>query len=232
MKKINLAAGWLFVLCLPVVLLAAAIAAGANSLGLYGYAAEKYGVSQALDAAGTKLSDAELERVYGELIDYYNSGDEYVNPAVNRDGGSVALFTPEESLHFRDVKGLIRLDYWVLCGTLAYALLYAGASLARRNGRELAGRLLWGGGLTLGLVLALVLLEVLFGFSQLFYQFHLVFFSNEFWSAPGNMLLLFPEGLFIDGAIFGLIAISLAAAVLGGVGLCCLLVQRRRSAYP
>jgi uncharacterized membrane protein len=76
----------------------------------------------------------------------------------------------------------------------------------------------WGGGLTIAILLALVLLDTLYGFDRLFYQFHLLFFSNTFWSAEGYMLLLFPEGLFIDAATFGALATAAGALVLGGAG--------------
>ena len=217
MKLIGIIAKWLFIVCLPVLLLAATIGLGANSVWLNKYAADKYGVSQALANAGVEMTDAELEQVYAGLVSYYNSSDEYVNFTVTRDGKPISLLTAEEVFHFKDVKGLIWLDYWILLGTLIYALGYAGLILFwRKDRRELARGLLWGSGLTLGLILALVLLDALFGFSRVFYDFHLLFFTNDFWAAGGNMVLLFPEGYFIDAATFGALAMAGAAVVLGG----------------
>jgi integral membrane protein (TIGR01906 family) len=217
LRALNIAARWLFILCLPVLLLTAAIAGGANSLWLYKHSAERYGVSQKLANAGLELSDSELEQVYTGLISYYNSNEEYINLTVVKNGQQINLFTPQETIHFKDAKGLIWLDYWVLLGTLIYVLAYAGVTLFwRKDRRQLAWGLVWGSGLTLGLILALVLLDTFSGFSQLFYQFHLLFFSNEFWSAQGYMLLLYPEGFFIDGATFGALATAAGAVVLGG----------------
>jgi integral membrane protein (TIGR01906 family) len=219
LRVIEIIARWLFRLGLPVLLLSAAIAAGANSLRLYTYAAAKYEVSDSLLSAGLQLSDAQLTRVYADFIHYYNSGDEYVTITVEQDGRTEELLTPDETFHFIDVKNLIRLDYAILLISLLYMLAYAGCRLARRQGRELALEATWGGGLTLGLIILLLLMNTVSGFDWLFYQFHLLFFDNDFWSAPGNMLRLFPEGLFIDAAAYGVLAIALAAVIIGGVGM-------------
>jgi predicted benzoate:H+ symporter BenE len=39
-----------------------------------------------------------------------------------------------------------------------------------------------------------------------------------FWSAPGNMLLLFPENFFVDAVAIGAGIIAGLAIVIGGVG--------------
>jgi len=218
LKVIDIASSWLFRIGLPLLLLAAAIAAGANSLRLYTCAATKYDVADSLRRADEELSAAELSSVYTDLIRYYNSGDEHASLTIDR-GRPEPFLTEEETYHFKDVKGLIRLDYAILLGALLYMLACGGFWLARRRWRDLAQGAVWGGGLTLGFILALLLLNTVSSFDQLFYRFHLLFFDNEFWYAQGNMLLLFPEGLFIDAATYGLVAIALAALAIGGVGL-------------
>jgi len=218
LKILSAAARWLFAACLPVLLLSAVLAAGANCLRLYTWAAAKYDVGPSLAAAGLPLSDEQLEQVYARLIRYYNSGYEYPLISVEQNGKTVLIFTEEESQHFKDVKGLIRLDYGILLGTGLYALAFAGASLASRRRREFALGVVWGGGLTLGLIALLLVLNTFWGFDQLFVQFHLLFFTNDFWSAPGYMLTLFPEGLFINAAVFGVVAMVLAALLSGGAG--------------
>jgi uncharacterized membrane protein len=57
----------------------------------------------------------------------------------------------------------------------------------------------------------------LLDFDSLFLRFHFIAFSNDFWSAEGNMLLLFPGGFWYDAAIYCVIAISVMAIILGGV---------------
>jgi integral membrane protein (TIGR01906 family) len=215
----KIAAQWLFIVCLPVLLLAAVIGILANSLWLYEYGAHKYGVGQSLADAGLKLSDPELSGIYAGLINYYNSGEEYVNITVVEDGKLVNVLTPGEVLHFKDVKGLIRLDYWLLTGTLAYFLVYIGLSLFLwRDRRRLGWGLLGGSIFTLAVLFILVILDRLFGFEELLLQFHLLFFNNLFWSTPGNMLLLFPEDFFINAVTIGVGMVAGAAIVLGGVG--------------
>ena len=220
MRILGIAAKWLFILCLPILLVTASLGGAVNSHRLYKYGFEKYNVSQTLADSGLELADSELEEVYAGLVSYFKSGDEYVSLTVVKGGEPFNLFTPEETIHFRDVKGLIWLDYWLLLGTLIYILAYAGVSLfwrKRRYWRRLAWGLVGGSGLTLALMLALGL-GTLFGFDELFYRFHLLFFSNEFWSAKGYMLLLFPEGFFYDAALFCALATTIGAVVLGGVG--------------
>ncbi|GAJ09479.1 unnamed protein product, partial [marine sediment metagenome] len=109
--------------------------------------------------------------------------------------------------------------YWLFLGTLVYVLAYAGVNLFwRKDRRRLAWGLIFGGGLTIVLVLAVVLLDTLVGFGELWYRFHLVFFSNEFWSAQGYMLKLFPQEFFADAAVFCGLVTVVGALILGGLG--------------
>ncbi|MBA7665794.1 hypothetical protein ES703_73868 [subsurface metagenome] len=151
-----------------------------------------------------------------------------------KDGEPFELFNQREVAHLRDVKGLIRLDYWVLLGTLIYALAYAGVSLFWQRGRywrQLARRIVGGSGITLALMLALGL-GTLFGFDQLFLQFHLISFTNELWQldpARDYLIMLFPQGFWYDAAIFCTLVTVGLAIILGGVAGGYLLVSRRRA---
>ncbi len=226
MKVISIAAKWVFMLCLPLLLLTASIGWAANSLWLYKYGFQKYDVSST-----TGLADSELENIAAGLISYFNSDEEYISLMVVKDGEPFNLFTPEETIHFRDVKGLIWLDYWLLLGTLIYVVGCAGVSLfwrKRAYWRRLAWGVVGGSSLTLALMLALGL-GTLLGFDQLLLQFHLISFSNEYWSAEGYMLLLFPELLF-DATLFCAVATAVGAVILGGVAGGCLLSNRKRIA--
>ena len=231
MKVLAIAAKWLFIVCLPFLLITASLGWVVNSLWLYKYGFQKYGVSQTLADSGLELSDSELEKVYAGLISYYNSDEEYISLTVIKDGKPFELFTQEEVIHFKDVKGLIRLDYRVLSGTLIYVLVYAGVSLfwrKRKYWRQLALAVVSGSGFTLVLMLAFGL-GAMFNFDQLFLQFHLLSFSNEFWSAEGYMLLLFPGPFFYDAAIFCTLAIVGLAIILGGAAGSYLMLTRTRA---
>ncbi|MFC2004244.1 DUF1461 domain-containing protein [Chloroflexota bacterium] len=219
MRVLSTIAKWVFMLCLPILLLGASIGGAANSLWLYKYGLNKYEISQSLTDSGLQLSDFEIERVYAGLISYFNSDEEYASLTVVKDSKPFNLFSPEEVIHFRDVKGLIRLDYWLSLGTLIYILGYTGVSLLwekRKCWRRLAWAVAGGSGITMALMLVLFL-GTLLDFSQLFYRFHLLFFSNEFWSAEGYMLLLFPGGFFYDVALFCALTTTVGAIILGGV---------------
>ncbi len=215
MKILGIAAKWLFILCLPVLLLSTSVGWVANSLWLYKYGFEKYNVSQT-----TGLAQPELEEAARGLIRYFNSGEEYITVTVVKDGEPFELFNEKEVIHLKDVKGLIWLDYRLWLGTLIYALAYAGASLFwRKSWRRLAWAVIGGSGLTLVLMLALGL-GTLLNFNQLFLQFHLVSFTNELWlldPTKDYLIMLFPQGFFYDAAIFCAGITAGLAVILGGV---------------
>lgn len=218
MKTLATAAKWLFILCLPVLLITASLGWAANSLWLYRYSAEKYDVSQT-----TGLADETLENIYAELINYFNSDADSINITVVKDNESFELFNQREIIHLRDIKGLIQLDYGVGLGTFVYVLAYAGVCLfwkKRRYWRDLAWGLVGGGSITLGLMLALGL-GVLFGFEELFWQFHVISFANQFWlldPTKDYLKMLFPDGFFYDAAVLCVVMTAALAIILGGAG--------------
>jgi integral membrane protein (TIGR01906 family) len=218
MKTLGTAAKWLFMLCLPVLLITASLGWATNSLWFYKYGFEKYDISQA-----TGLASSELDKTARGLIGYFNSDEEYISLTVVKDDEPFELFNQQEIIHLKDVKGLIQLDYGVGLGTLVYLLAYAGVCLfwkRRRYWRELAWGLVGGGGITLGLMLALGL-GILFGFEELFWQFHVVSFSNQFWlldPTKDYLKMLFPDGFFYDATILCAAMTASLAIILGGVG--------------
>lgn len=217
MRILGIATKWLFILCLPVLLLTASISWAVNSLWLYQYGFQKYSISQT-----TGLAEVELDKAATGLISYFNSDEEDISLTVVKDDQPFELFNQREVIHLKDVKGLIWLDYWVLLGTLVYALTYAGFSLfwqKRRYWRRLAWGVVGGGGVTLAMMLALGL-GTLLGFDQLFLQFHLISFTNLFWQLDPSkdyLIMLFPQGFWYDVFLFCTLATVVGAVVLGGV---------------
>jgi integral membrane protein (TIGR01906 family) len=227
LRIFSIVAKWLFILCLPVLLLTASIGGAVNSLRLYEHGFEKNNARQT-----TGLAQSELEKVASGLITYFNSDEEYISLTVVKDGEPFELFTTEEIIHFRDVKGLIWLDYWLLLGTLIYVLGYIGICLLwrkRKYWRQLEWGVVSGSSITLALMLALGV-GILLGFDQLFLQFHLISFTNELWSAEGDMLLLFRKPFFYDAAMFCALTTAGIAVILGGVAGGYLRANRRRTA--
>jgi len=224
-KTVSIILKWLFVLLLPLLLVSASIAGAVNCPALYHYGFEKYHVSHT-----TGLAETELEKAAAGLIGYFKSGEENISLTVIKDGKPFVLFNEREVAHLRDVKGLIRLDYWALLATFIYALAYTGLSLWRKNGRHLAWGLIAGSGLTLVLMLALGL-GMLLNFDRLFLQFHLLSFANDLWlldPSKDYLIMLFPGGFWYDATLFCAVATVVGAALFGGVGIGYLRFSRNR----
>jgi len=217
LKILTLTAKWLFILCLPVFLLTASIGWAVNSQWLYENGFEKYNVSQT-----TGLANSELEMAASGLISYFNSDEEAIDLTVTKDGQPFTLFNQREIAHLKDVKGLIRLDYWVMLGTGIYAISYAGINLFWRR-KEYWRRLAWsvvgGGSITLGLMLVLGLAAIL-DFDQFFLQFHLFTFANDLWQLDPTkdyLIMLFPQNFWYDATMFCALGTVVMAVILAGV---------------
>jgi len=212
-------AKWLFIFSLPALLISAAINFEFNSLWLYRDGFEKYNVSEA-----TGLDKAELEKVAGGLIDYFNSDDEYISLTVVKDGEPLELFNQREVAHLKDVKALVQLNLRLLVGTAAYVGVYAGISLfwrRKRYRRQLAWSAVIGSSIALGMIIALGAGSVLLDFSQLFTRFHFLAFTNELWMlnpATDYLIMLFPEGFWYDSAVLLGQITAAAAGTLCGIG--------------
>jgi integral membrane protein (TIGR01906 family) len=229
MKVLGIIAKWVFMLCLPFLLFTASLAWAINSLWLYNYGFEKYEISQA-----TGLSESELGKVAAGLVGYFNSDEDYISLTVVKDGQSFELFNYRETIHLKDVKRLIWLDYRVLLGTLVYVLAFAGVCLFWRKPeywRHLARGVAGGGGITLGLMLALGLVS-LFDFNWIFWQFHVISFTaNDFWlldPTSDYLKMLFPDGYFYDVVLFCALGVAGAALILGGASGIWLRFSRKR----
>jgi integral membrane protein (TIGR01906 family) len=219
MKIVMSAARVLFIICLPCLLLTAAIAGAVNSSWLYTHGFEKFNVRQSLADNGYYLTQADMYNIARGFIHYWDSNEQYINLTVQQQGVSVALFNKDEILHFRDVKNLFRFDYAVLLGTFLYCLIFSLVSIFLdkvRNRKKLAVATIWSGAITLALMLLLGIGTIL-NFDQLFLYFHQLVFTNNFWSVQGNMLLLFPDGFWYDTMTCLLIAIAATTIILGGL---------------
>jgi len=210
------AAKWIFVICMPVMLLTASVTWAANSAWLYRYGFDKYDVGKT-----TGLKQPELNKATDGLISYFNSGEELIDITVMKDGEPFQLFNEREIGHLKDVKALFGLVYRLLLGTLVYSLVYLGVSFFLWKDRQrMAQGLLYGGGLTLVLMAALGV-ATLVDFDRLFRQFHLISFANDLWMlnpATDYLIMLFPQGFWYDAALFCALVAIAGALVVGGVG--------------
>ncbi len=216
---------WIFILCLPVLLISASIAWGFNSAWIYNFGFHKYDVSQT-----TGLSPAELDNVARSMIHYFNSRQEYVQITVGDPSNPFNLFTNEEQIHLKDVKQLVWLDYRVLLISLVWFLGYALTSLFWHAGvyrRQLARSVVWGSSITLGLILIMGV-AVLIDFDWLWLQFHFLSFANDFWSAPGYMIALF-GAFWFDAVLIAISFVLVLALALGGLSL--VYLRRRKPLF-
>ncbi len=214
----------LFVICLPALLISGSLAWGFNSSWILEFGFNKYDI-----AGATGLSNAELEAVANDWVRYINSSDIFWSITVDQGGRTVELFTPEEQIHFHDVKDLIRFDYYVGIGALLVILGYALIAiliLKKKAFRELALNLVWGSGLTLA-VLIILGVASLINFDGLFIALHHLIFTNSYWSAEGYMLLLFPDGFWFDAAMI-CTAFTAGMALILGLGSLFYLRRTRR----
>jgi integral membrane protein (TIGR01906 family) len=216
MKTVRIIAHWIFILTLPVLLLATSIRIAANSAELYRYGFNKYDISEE-----TGLSTEELNKVITGLISYFNSGEEYIRLTVTKDGKTFTLFNERETGHLKDVKALFKLDYRLLTGTFIYAFIYVFLCFIFRKEKQMVIQgLIWGSGLTLALLAAIGLM-VLVDFNWFFYQFHLISFANDLWlldPTTDYLIMLFPQGFWLDATLFVAFLTVAMALILGGSG--------------
>ncbi len=217
--KVSIAQG-LFIVCLPFLFLTASLTWAINTLWIYQHGFEKYNISTT-----TGLAQEELEKAARGLINYFNSSDEYINLTIIKDGQLLQLFNQREISHLKDVKGLFRLNYRVLLGTVAYALVYKFACIFWRRGKyrqRLARNVVSGSILTLILMLVMGMGALLGDeqFARFFLQFHLISFTNDLWlldPTKDYLLMLFPQGFWFDTTRFVALATTGMAIVFGGL---------------
>lgn len=147
-----------------------------------------------------------------ERIEYGNASVDYITSFESDDAADAKfaalkmkdgspLFNERELSHMKDVRIVFRNARAVLSVMVLYVLFVI--LLVCRNIDAISGlcdALLWGGGLSLG-ILGLILVLILIGFDSFFTTFHSIFFSSGtwlFWESD-SLIRLFPEKLWVDG---------------------------------
>lgn len=209
---------------LPVFCVTTSVRLAVNALPLYTYGFRHYGVAET-----TGIAPQELERVARAFIAYFNGPQEWLVVRAPVLGVERSLFTQQEMLHMRDVKGLVKGVYRAqeVAGGVIALWLMAGL-LAR--GRAFVGRMLVvGGGLSIGLLIVAGL-ALAIAFPWLFTLFHILSFRNPFWQLdPSRDLLiqLFPEGFWFTATML-VAGASLAQGAVALVGGWAILAWGRR----
>jgi integral membrane protein (TIGR01906 family) len=219
MRILSLLAGFLFIICIPLLLVTSSARIALNTPQLYEYGWNKYESSVA-----SGLSISELHEVNQGVIDYFNTNQEL----------EVAdYFKDREVQHLADVRGILRIGFRIQEASLIYAIIYIffGYILLRRKWWPIVSkRLIWGSGLTLAIIAASGI-ALAIDFDGIFTWFHEVSFSNYLWLAlPSDMMTrIYPEDFFFDAAIFIVIATIVECIIIGGLSSWYLRWRHKRS---
>ncbi|MDP6605598.1 MAG: TIGR01906 family membrane protein [Dehalococcoidia bacterium] len=208
----------LFVLAVPVFLVLSNVRVAAMEPRVYEYSFNQY------DAVGRSGVDrAQLDRAAREIVAYFGNDEPLLTTRVTIDRVEQALFNPREVEHMRDVKALFRVVFRVQEVAFVYVVGYVAAVFLwsrERSMRQLARQSIAAGIATAGL-LAMAAGAVVVGFDDLFEQFHLLSFSNDFWQLnprTDHLIQMFPQGFWFDVTL-GVGAITIAqGAVLAAIG--------------
>ncbi len=215
MRALGILASVVFVALIPVFLIALDVRWIINLPALYSYGFDRYDIP-----AYTGIEREELISAGEQIRDYFNDDAEWLAVSVVVRGVHVeSLYSDRETLHMRDVKGLVKGVYRVseLAGLYLVAYVAVGFAVWRRAFWSMLGsRLRWGGELTLGLVV-LIGVGALAGFDRLFLAFHLISFSNDLWQLDPRrdyLIAMFPQGFFFDATMLIALAVVVGAAIL------------------
>ncbi len=190
-----------FVLAIPLFLVIMNLRVVVNTPLLYSYGFDQYEIERV-----TGIERNELLSAGKQIRDYFNDEERWLDVRVRIRGELVPLYNTTEILHMWDVKALIRTLYNAHLIVGLYILLFIPAGLAiapRAFPRVLLRLVAWGAGLSLAIVFVTGLLS-LTGFSQTFYAFHVIAFTNDLWQldpARDFLIAMFPEGFFFDATM-------------------------------
>ncbi len=211
------AATAMFAITLPFLLIATNARLVINSSQLYEWDFNRYDIE-----SRTGLPRSELRSATGQIVDYFNNDEEFLDIRVRVGGEVVSLYREREILHMRDVKTLIQGVYSVQFWTLMYAVLFiaGGLFLRRRSFLPLLKRgVIWS---AIGAVAVVAVLGIisLIDFDAVFLQFHLLSFANDLWQLDpyrDYLLIMFPQRFFLD-ATLAIAALTIAEFGLISVG--------------
>ena len=208
----------LFVAAVPLLLICASVTWAVNEIRLYEHGFDTYDVPLV-----TGIERDDLVAASKEIRGYFNSTREPLEIHTRVYGEEMELFNRREVLHMSDVKRLIWGVYAVGTAAALYILGFLGLGFYLKRGDVgLAAErgALWGGELTVGVVVLVGLLAVT-GFDSLFLFFHEVSFSNDFWKLDPRkdfLVMMFPQGFWFDATMFvALVTVGLALLLVGSV---------------
>ena len=220
----------LFIVAVPVFLVLTNVRVATVEPRVHEYAFARY---DAVESTG--VDRIQLDRAAREIIRYFRNDEDTLAIQVTVDGVEKPLFRTREVLHMRDVKDLIRVTFRVHEIAFVYVVAYVTAVFLWSRERplaRLARQSLTAGALTVALLGASAA-GVLIGFDDLFRQFHVISFSNDFWQlspARDHLIQMYPRGFWFDVTLaVGLISAA-EGALLALLGYAYLAREERRDA--
>ncbi len=190
-----------FVLALPILLFTTNVRVLMSEVRFYERGLREYDA-----VATTGIALTELDRGSADIVHYFEDDAETLRIIVTEDGEEISLFNPQETIHMRDVKRLVRTVYRAHEVALGFVLLYiAGTVLwsAERSARQLARDTLVGVGVGGAVGLALGVL-VIVGFDATWNQFHELVFPNDLWRLDpdtDHLIQMFPEAFWEEATL-------------------------------
>jgi len=205
----------LFVLAIPVALIATNIRVAVSEQRVYDYSVQHYDA-----AAVSSVPESELLRANGE-IHRYLTADETQPLAINvtnSRGVSGPLFTGKETAHMADVRDLVQMVFTVQVFSAAAVMTLAVLLVVFAGPRALAVASLGGALLTVG-VIALAGIALATGFDSAWTQFHVLAFRNDFWAldpSRDHLIQMFPEAFWRDITALIVFATLVEASLMAG----------------
>ena len=128
----------------------------------------------------------------------------------------------------------MRLDYTVFFVSLAVFAILSFLQVVgdfRKNWRGLVKSYVWGSIVSIVLIIVIAIASF-FDFDDLFLRFHQLAFTNDYWSANGYMLLLFPGNFWYDAAFICIAFMAGLSVIWGVVSFLALKIDDRRQFKP
>jgi integral membrane protein (TIGR01906 family) len=192
------AAAALFVVSIPLFLVLSNVRIAAMEPRVYEYSFAEYGAE-----ITTGIDRAQLDFAARDIVNYFQNDEELLTTQVRVGGQEQPLFTERETLHMKDVKGLFNAVFFIQEVAFVYAVAYVTTVFLwsrERSLRTLGQLCLVAGVGTAGLLMAAAV-GLFVGFDDLFRQFHLLSFSNDFWEldpARDHLIQMFPRDFWFD----------------------------------
>ncbi len=213
-------AGLAFVLAVPLFLILGNVLDVASDRQFYADEFVKYDVGRV-----TGLNREELATVADLFITYLSVPSARLDYEITVNGTRRPLFNDKEIHHMEDVQklfGLVR-QARLVAGSILLILPLVGLWLAGGSAfLPRLGMLLTIGGILTVVLLGLAGLASLVDFTEAFVKFHEMAFSNDDWMLDPRtdyLIMLFPEGFWLDATLRIAAKSAIEAAVLGAVGL-------------